>query len=118
MSSSLSKTVFLELAELDRLKQRQLREHSPELQAMVRLLHNMRDITANNKLTAQKRLNSISGLHIQFDRLYKETGLLRGAIPPQVTFEAPPAARPVQPKVLAENGIGLKIEPKEEEPED
>ena len=29
----------------------------------------MIDITANNKLTAVKRLNSISGLQIQFDKL-------------------------------------------------
>ena len=66
--------------ELNRLQQRQLREHSPELQAMVRLLNNMMDITLNKKLNAEKRLNSISGLQIQFDKLTKETGLLSGAI--------------------------------------
>ena len=38
--------------------------------------------------------------------------MLSGAILPQVVFEAPPAARPVQPKVLADKGIGPEIEPK------
>ena len=62
MTSSLSKKGLIEQAELDRLQQRQLRKHSPELQAMVRLLYNMWDITANKKLTAEEQLNSISGM--------------------------------------------------------
>ena len=115
MNSSYSKKFLIKQAELDRLQQRQLREHLPELHAIVRLLKNMRDITANKKLTAEKRLNSISGLQIQFNKLKKETGLLSGAIPLQVAFEEPPAARPVQPKVLADKGIGPEIEPEENE---
>ena len=43
--------------------------------------------------------------------------MLSGAIPPQVSLEALPAARPVQPKVLADKGIGPEIEPKEKEQE-
>ena len=118
MTSSFSKKVLIEQAELDRLQQRQLREHSSELQAMVRLLNNIRDITANKKLTAEKQLNSISGLQIQFDKLKKETGLLSGTMPSQVALEAPRAALPVQPKVLANKGIGPKIEPEEKEQEE
>ena len=75
----------------------------------------MRDITVNKKLIAEKRINSISSLQIQFDKLKKENGLLSGAIPLQVALEAPPAARPVQPKVLADKDIGLEIEPEEDE---
>ena len=82
---------------------------------MVRVLNNMRDITANKKLIAEERLNLISGLHIQFDKLKKKTGLLRGAIPTQVALEAPPAARPVHPEVLADKGIGPEIEPEKDE---
>ena len=85
---------------------------------MVRLLNNMRDITTNKKLTAEEQLNSISGLQFQFDKLKKETGLLSGTMPPQVAFEAPPAALPVQPKVLADKGIGPEIEPEEKEHEE
>ena len=115
--SSFSKNGLIEQAELDRLQQRQLREYSPELQAMVRLLINMMDITANKTLNAEERLNSISGLQIQFDKLKKETGLLSGAIQPQLAHEAPLAARPVQPNVLADKGIGSEIEPDKEEQE-
>ena len=52
MTNSFSKNVCIEQTELDRRQQRQVREHSPELQAMVRFSNNMRDITANKKLTA------------------------------------------------------------------
>ena len=113
MTNSFSKKVLIEQAEQDRLQQRQLGEHSSELQAMVRLLYNLRDITANKKLTADEKLNSISGLQIQFDKLKKETGLLNGTMPPQVALEAPPAALPIQPKVLADKGIGPEIEPEQ-----
>ena len=71
MTSSFSKKGLIEQAELDGLQQRQLREHSPEIQALVRLLHNMWEITANKKLKAEERLNLISGLKIQFDKLKK-----------------------------------------------
>ena len=69
MTSSLSKTGLIEQAELDRLQQRQLREHSHELQAMARYLNNMGDITANKTIIAEERVNSISGLQIRFDKL-------------------------------------------------
>ena len=82
---------------------------------MERLLNNMRDITANKKLTAEERLHLISGLQIQFDKLKKETGLLSGAISHQVALEAPLAARPVQPKVLTVNNIEPEIDPEEDE---
>ena len=78
----------------------------------------MRDITANKKLTAVEQLHSISGLQIQFDKLKKETGLLSNMMPNQVAFEAPPAALPVQPKVLADKGIGPEIELEEKEQEE
>ena len=82
---------------------------------MVRTLNNMMDITANKKLNAVEQLNSIFCLQIQFYKLKKDTGLLSGAIQPQVAHEAPFAAWPVQPKVLADKGIGSKIEPDKEE---
>ena len=72
-------------------------------------------ITANKKHNAEERLNSISGLQIQFDKLKKETGLLCGAIQPQVAHEAPLAARLVQPNVLADKNIGSEIEPEKDE---
>ena len=62
--SSLSNKVWIEQAELDRLLQLQLREYLFELQTKVRLLNNMMDITANKKLNAEERLNSISSFQI------------------------------------------------------
>ena len=115
MTSSFSKKVLIEQAELDRLQQHQLREHSPKLQLMVPLLINIRDITANKKLTTAEQFNSISGLQIQFDQLKKETGLFLVTMPPQVALEAPPAALPLQPNILAHIGIGAEIVPEEEE---
>ena len=111
MTSSFSKKVLIVQAELDRLQQRQIREHSPELQAMVRLLNNMRDIMANRELTAEERLNSISDMQILFDMLKKETGVLSGAFTARPALEPPPATPHMQLKVLAEKGIGPEREP-------
>ena len=77
---------------------------------MVRILNNTQDITANKKLTAKEQLNSIAGLQIQIDKLKKKTGLLSGTMPPQVAFEASPAARPVEPKFLADKSTRPEIE--------
>ena len=82
---------------------------------MVRLLNNMMDITANKKLNAEERLTLISCLQIQFDKLKKKTGLLSTAIQPQVAHDAPFAPQPVQPKVLADKGIGSEIQPDKEQ---
>ena len=53
MTYIFSKKDLIEQDELDCFQQRQLREHSPEIQAIVRLLNNMKDIKANNKLIAE-----------------------------------------------------------------
>ena len=44
--------------------------------------------------------------------------MLSDAIQPQVAHEAHPAARPVQPKILSDKGIGPEIEPEKEEQEE
>ena len=53
ITSSFSKKVLIEQAKLDRLQQRQIGEHTPELQEMARLLNNIKDIMARNKLTTE-----------------------------------------------------------------
>ena len=72
MTSSFTKKISIEQAELDRLQQRQLRDYLPELQAMARLQNEIRDIMARKKLSAEKRLNLISDLQIWFDKLKKK----------------------------------------------
>ena len=54
-------------------------------------------------------------MQIRFDKLKKETGVLRGALPARPALKPPPAAPQMQLKVLAEKGIGPKREPEEEE---
>ena len=109
MTNSFTKKILIEQAELDRLQQRQLRDYSPELQADGRLLNDIRDIMANKTLSAEERMNMISGLQIRFDNLKKETGVLSSALPVQAV-SAPPLPEPaVLPKILAENSIGQDI---------
>ena len=105
MTSSFSKKILIEQAELDRLQQRQLREYSPELHAMARLQNNIRDIMARKNLSAEERLNIISALQTRFDKLKKETGVLSGALPAQAAPSPPLPAPAVLPKVLGEIGI-------------
>ena len=69
---------------------------------------------ANKKLTGEERLNSISDMQIQFDKLKKETGVLSGALQARPALEPPPAAPQMQLKVLAEKGIQPEMEPEEE----
>ena len=109
MTSSFSKKILIEQAELDRLQQRQLRDYSPELQAMARLQNEIRDIMARKKLSAEERLNLISDLQIRFNKLKKETGVLSGALLAQAAFAPPPPAPAVLPNVLAEKSIGPDI---------
>ena len=106
MTSSFSKKVLIEQDELDRHQQCQISEHSPELQAMARLLNNMRYIMANRQLTAEERLKLISDMQIWFDKLKKETGVLSGGCFASPALEPPPAAPQMQLKVLAEKNLG------------
>ena len=106
MTSSFSKKVLIEQAELDRLQQRQIRDYSPELQTMVRLQNQMRDIMARKKLTGKEQINLILELQIRLEKLKKETGVLSGALPPQAAFAAPPSPPPAEvPKPVADKFI-------------
>ena len=50
---------------------------------MARLLNTIRDIMARKQLTAEKRMNIISGLQIRFNKLKKETWVLSCVLPAQ-----------------------------------
>ena len=69
---------------------------------------------ANKKLTAEKRLNSISNMQIRFEKLINETGVLSGALPTRPALELPPAASQMQLKLLVEKYIGPEKEFEEE----
>ena len=68
LTSSFSRKVLIEQAELVPLQLRQICEHLPKLQAMARLLHIIRYIMANKILIAKERLNSISDMQIRFEK--------------------------------------------------
>ena len=115
MTSSFSKKVMIEQGELNRLQQRQLRDYLPELQSMARLQNHIRDIMSRKNLSADERLNLISGEQIQFDKLKKETGVLSGTLPAQAATAPPPLSPSVLPKVQDEKGIGSNIASEDEE---
>lgn len=69
MTSSYINTILIELAMQNRFQQDQLSDYSPKIQAMARLHNNIKDFMDRKKLFAYKRLNLISGLHSQIDKL-------------------------------------------------
>lgn len=81
MISSVIKKILIEKSELDRLNQRQLRDHLPELQTIARHLNEIRDIMARIKLTIKKRINMIPGMQIWFEKLNKEIGVFSSVLP-------------------------------------
>ena len=109
MSNSFTKKILIEQAELYRIQQRQLRNYSPNVQAMGRLVNDIGDIITQKNLSVTERKNMISDLLIRFDKLNKVSGLLSGALPAQAILAPPPLSPDGFPKILAENGIGSDI---------
>ena len=109
MTSRFSKKVLIEQGELDRFQQRQLRDYSPELQSMARMQNHIRDIISRKNLSAEERLNLISGKQIYFDKLKIETGVLSGTVPAKAAPALPPLTPSVLPNVQAEKGIRSDI---------
>jgi len=91
MSKSFIKKVLIEEGELDRLQQRQLRDYSPELQSMANLQTRMAEILARSDLSAQEKLNLLSGQRNRFDKIKKYIGVLSGG--PTAAADLKPDAR-------------------------
>ena len=105
MTNSFTTKILIKQRGLGKIKQRQLRDYSPQLQVMGRLLNDIKDIMASKKLSAEERMNMISSLQIRFDKLKKEIGVLSDALPAQAVSAPLPPAPAVLPKILAEKGI-------------
>ena len=103
-TSSFSNKILIEPSELDRLKQCQLRDYLPKLQAMARQQTNIRDIMARKNLSAEERLNIISALQIKCDKLNKANKVLNGILSAQAAPAQPQAEPAVLPKILAAKG--------------
>ena len=70
---------------------------------------------SRENLSAEERLNFISGEQINFDNLKKETGVLNGALPDKAAPAPQPPTPSVLSTVLAEKGIKLDVESKDKE---
>ena len=77
--SNMVKKVLIEKGELDRLQQRQIRDYSPELQSMVRLQSQMVDVLAQKDMSADAKIQLLNTYQSRFDKLQKETGVLRSS---------------------------------------
>ena len=81
MSNSQSKFVkqiLVEEGEYERLRQRQFKEYSPEIQTMVKLEQQIVEILARKDLDPQQKLDLISGLQERFNQLKEQTNTLTG----------------------------------------
>jgi hypothetical protein len=57
--SSFSKYTLIEKGELDRLRQKQVRDHNPTLMTLANLKDKMDDVLVNEKLSGKNVLNSL-----------------------------------------------------------
>ena len=80
--SRFSKRVLIDQAELDRLRARQLREYSPEIQTMARLQDQIINILDREDLTAEEKLSMISSSDSRFSKLRGQTQILPAIVPP------------------------------------
>ena len=107
--SKFIKHVLVEKGELDRLRQRQLRDYNPELGVMAKLQEEIFGALRRKDLDDTQKLNLISLAQHRFDHLKEETNTLTGS---NVSAAAPAVAAPA-PAVKAEPKKEPKEEPKE-----
>lgn len=67
--SRFTKKLILEQAEVDRLRQRQLNDYSPELHTLVRLQDQIINILGREDLSAEEKLSLISSTDSRFSNL-------------------------------------------------
>lgn len=87
------KMVLLEAAELDRIRQRQIREYDPNLSAMAKAQSQIDDILLNDKLSDSEKLALMNHAQHRYDAIKAKIGPLH---------ETKLALNPVQPIVNAD----------------
>lgn len=78
-NSAFVKQVLVEQGELDRLRQRQFRDFSPEIQSMIALQEQIVKTLLRTDIDPQTKLQLVSGPQTRFNRLKEETNTLNGA---------------------------------------
>ena len=89
------KQVLVEQGELDRLRERQIRDYSPEIRSMVKIQDDIHQILLRTDLSAQQKLDMLSVPQARFDHLKAETNTLQG----QRASASPEVPKPVEKKV-------------------
>jgi hypothetical protein len=79
MAKAFKKSVLVEAAEYDRLKQRNLREYQPDMSRLGRLQDQIHTILLNSHLSDQQKLALVAGPESQFNKLKSELGVLSGS---------------------------------------
>lgn len=72
------KQVLVEQGELERLRQRQFKDYSPEIRSMVKLQEQMMQTLMRKDLDPQQKLHLLSGPQQRFEQLKLETNTLSG----------------------------------------
>ena len=76
MSKAFKKSVLVEAAEYDRLKQRNMREYQPDMSRLGRLQDQIHNILLNDKLSDQEKLALLAEPESHFNKLKSELGVL------------------------------------------
>ena len=73
------KMVLLEQAEVERLRQKQIRDYNPTLSAMARAQGDLENILTNNKLTGEEKMILLQEAQQRFTHLKSTMGPIAGA---------------------------------------
>ena len=121
-AANYKKMALIERGELDRLRQRQIKEYNPILSQLSSIQQEIERVLRSNQLSIEERLGVLNLLHSRFDNLYKTlkyngglsipTGAPVPIIQPIPGAFAPPnpAAQAAAPQILAGPGAAPAFE--------
>lgn len=92
--STTRKMLLLDQAEVERLRQRQLKEYDPTLGAMARATMEIEEVLTNRNLTDEDKLQLLGSLQERFRKLKATLGPVPVVSPVVVAPAATPAAAP------------------------
>ena len=98
------KQVLVEQGELDRLRERQIRDYSPEIRSMVKIQDDIHQILLRTDLSPQQKLDMLSVPQARFDHLKAETNTLQG----QTASASPEVPKPAEKKAAEKKATEKK----------
>ena len=101
-ASNYKKMALVERAELERLRQRQIKEYNPVLSQLASIQGEIERVLRTNQLSIDDRLGVLNLLHSRFDNLYKTIKFNGGlTIPEGAAFPVIPANGVPPPPAIA-----------------